>query len=72
MVENLPCSAGDVGSIPDLGTKIPPALEQLSLSAATAEPKHHNQRVQAPQPRIPRAATDTRRSQVSNILKHGS
>ena len=30
MVKNLRCSAEDVGLIPDQGTKIPPAVEQLS------------------------------------------
>ena len=32
MVKNLPCNAGDVGSIPGQGTKIPQAAEQLSLA----------------------------------------
>ena len=30
MVKNLPYNAGDAGSIPGWGTKIPYALEQLS------------------------------------------
>ena len=30
MVQNLPYSAGDAGSIPGWGTKIPYALEQLN------------------------------------------
>ena len=29
--KNLPCSAGDVGSIPGQGTKIPRATGQLGL-----------------------------------------
>ena len=29
MVKNLPCSAGDTGSLPGRGTKIPHAMEQL-------------------------------------------
>ena len=29
-VKNLPCNAGDTRSIPDLGTRIPHATEQLS------------------------------------------
>ena len=37
-VKNLPCSAGDVGSMSDLGTKIPRATGQLSPDAATSEP----------------------------------
>ena len=35
MVKNLPCNAGDSGSIPGQGTKVSPAVGQLSLSAAT-------------------------------------
>ena len=35
VVKNLPCNAGDMGSIPGQGTKIPHALEHLSLRAAT-------------------------------------
>ena len=31
VVKNLPCNAGDVGSIPGQGTKIPHAAGQLSL-----------------------------------------
>ena len=31
VVKNLPCNAGDAGSIPGLGTKIPYATEQPSL-----------------------------------------
>ena len=37
MVKDLPSKAGDAGSIPSQGTKIPPAMGQLSLSAATTE-----------------------------------
>ena len=37
-------TAGDVGSIPDQGARIPCAVGQLSLCAATAEPVHHNGR----------------------------
>ena len=55
VVKNLTSSAGDMGSIPGRGTKIPHATEQLSLSASTREsmcckpksphalePVHHN------------------------------
>ena len=34
-VESPPCNAGDAGSIPDQGTRILYAVEQLSLSATT-------------------------------------
>ena len=37
MVKNLPSNAGDVGSIPGQGTKIPYAAGQLSLRATTTE-----------------------------------
>ena len=41
-VKNLPCNAGDMASIPDQGTKNPPAAEQLSQGATTIEPiKNH-------------------------------
>ena len=33
MVRNPPCSAGEAGSIPGLGTKISHAVEQLRLHA---------------------------------------
>ena len=42
MVENPPSSAGDAGSIPGQGTKIPHAAGQLSLRATTTEPEHYN------------------------------
>ena len=41
VVENLPCSAGDMGSIPGWGTKIPQVSEELSLRATTTEPVCH-------------------------------
>ena len=37
VVENLPSNAGDVGSIPGQGTKIPYASGQLNPSATTRE-----------------------------------
>ena len=37
MVKNPPYNAGDAGSIPGQGTKIPRASGQLSLRATTAE-----------------------------------
>ena len=39
MDENPPGSAGDAGSVPGQGTKIPHAMEQLSLRAPGTEPK---------------------------------
>ena len=40
MVKNPPSNAGDAGSIPGQGTKIPHATGQLSLRATTNEPAH--------------------------------
>ena len=55
MVKNPPSNAGDVGSIPGGGTKIPHALGQLSPRATTIElaclkrePACHNYRVHVP------------------------
>ena len=38
MVKNLPANAGDAGSIPGLGTKIPHSMGQLSLFTIPTEP----------------------------------
>ena len=48
VVKNPLCNAGDMGSTPGQGTKIPHALEQLSPHATTTEPVHHNQGVHGP------------------------
>ena len=37
VVKNLPCKAGDTGSIPGWGSKIPHAEEQLSPCATNRE-----------------------------------
>ena len=42
MVENPPYNAGDAGSIPGQGTKIPHASGQLSPRATTSEFAHLN------------------------------
>ena len=42
VVKNLPSNAGDMGSIPGRGTKIPHAVGQLSPCTATTEPAHLN------------------------------
>ena len=44
VVKNLPCNVGDMGSNPGRGTKIPHAVEQLSLHTTTTEPTRHNER----------------------------
>ena len=38
VVKNPPANAGDTGSSPGRGTKIPHAAEQLSLCTTTTEP----------------------------------
>ena len=42
VVKNPPSNAGDAGSIPGQGTKMPHATGQLSPHATTTEPRHHN------------------------------
>ena len=39
LVEDSPSSAGDVGSVPSQGTKIPHPVGQLSQCIATTEPR---------------------------------
>ena len=55
MVKNLPCNAGDVGSMPGWGTKILHPLDQLSLHTTISESTCHNRRSHMPQ-LIPKAA----------------
>ena len=49
MVKNPPSNAGDTGSIPGRGTKIPHAAGQLNLRATTAELEHLKERAHVPQ-----------------------
>ena len=42
MVKNPPCNAGDLGSIPGWGTKIPQATEPLSV-CTTEDPAGHDE-----------------------------
>ena len=42
VAKNPPSNAGDPGSMPGLGTKIPRAAEKLSPCATTIELTHHN------------------------------
>ena len=44
LVEILPCNAGGVGLIPVQGTKIPHAVEQVSLHIVTTESLSHTSR----------------------------
>ena len=49
MVKNLPSNAGDAGSTPGQGTKIPRAVGQLSPCATTTELVRLKERACAPQ-----------------------
>ena len=70
VVKSPPSSAGDAGSIPGWGTKIPHSAGQLSLCAATREPVCHNYRAHTPQlERSPPATMKTRPSQNKNKNK---
>ena len=42
VVENPPCNAEDMGSIPGQGTKMPRSMEQLSPCTTATELKHHD------------------------------
>ena len=78
MVKDLLCNAGDVGSVPDGGTKIRGAVEQLAVLTAgsghlrACQPQRlhlrSTTRVHALQG-LPGAATKTQRSQI-NITKN--
>ena len=72
VVKNLPCKAGDVGSIPGWRMKIPQASVQPSLHATATEPMLHNLRVHVSEPKvlhdatkIPCTATETWGSQIN-------
>ena len=54
MVKNPPSNAGDTGSSPGPGTKIPHAVQQLSPRAATTEPTRSG--AYPPQRKIPHAS----------------
>ena len=58
MVKNLSCNAEDADSIPGWGTKIPHAVEQLSLHVTTREFTHCKE-------------TKTRPGQINIFLKGG-
>ena len=64
MVKNLPCSAGDAGSIAGQGTKILHATVKQSPRSTTTEPKHHNQREQALQQKITQHAQGFHKPQL--------
>ena len=63
-VKNLLYKAGDTGSIPGQGTKIPHALEQLS-HRPTAGVSAPQRKIPHDAMRIPCAAAETQRSQIN-------
>ena len=63
-VKNMLYKAGDTGSIPGQGTKIPHALEQLSRQA-TAGVSAPQRKIPNDAMRIPCAVTETRRSKIN-------
>ena len=67
VVKNTPSNAGDAGSIPGRGTKIPHAMGQLSPSATVTQPVCSAARV--PQRKILHAATKIRCSQINKLKK---
>ena len=68
LVESLPCNARDLGSIPGQGTRIPQALEQVSLCFATTEPKCCNKKIPHYTLKIVHATTKTQCSQINNKI----
>ena len=76
MVKNPPCNAGDVSSHPAQGTKIPHAVEQLSLGTTAREPTRINKRSYMIQRRShvpqlrPDAAKLKKKKATKNIFRH--
>ena len=73
MVKNPPCTAGDVGSIPCLGTESPPASEKLSPCTAMTEPvcsgADVTQPESQPQRKIPHNAARPDAAQTEEAVK---
>ena len=65
--KNPPCNAGDTGSIPDQGTKIPHATEQLLSPLSEArESVHHIEKGPHDAMTFPSAATKNQGSPITN------
>ena len=67
-VKNLPCNAGDAGSIPNQGTKIPQVVGQLSPLDIAREFLNCNESSHITQ-NILRAKTKTQHSQINKLEK---
>ena len=68
MVKNLPCNAGDSGSIPDQGTKIPHPAEQLSPLATIKGPPCTETKDARDARKILGAATKTKSSPINQSI----
>ena len=68
MVKNLLCSAGNTGSNPGRESKIPPAVEQLSLRATIRGACVPQQKIPYDATKVPWAATKTQHSQINNFF----
>ena len=68
VVKNPSYSAGNSGSIPGQGTKIPHALEHLSLCATTRESMHHIRKIPHDTTKIPNTVTKTQHSQINKFF----
>ena len=64
VVKNLPWDVGNAGLIPGLRTKIPHAVEQLSLHTATVGAHTPQQKIPHDAAKIPHARTETWCSQM--------
>ena len=68
MVKNPPSNAGDAGSIPGWGTKIPHDAGQLSLHTTATEHAHLHERAHVPQTTEPvRSGARTPPLEIENL-----
>ena len=68
VLKNLPCNAGDTGSIPGPGTKIPYATEQLSPCTTTTEPSLYSPRAAIREVTATRTPLTTTRESLSAAM----
>ena len=74
VVNNLPSEAGDLGSIPGWGTKIPHATGQVGLHAASCseEPECHSEDPEEPKKKKKKKALGLKFMSPGNINDHQS
>ena len=68
VVKNPPFNAGEMGSFPGCGTRVPYTMEQLSLSSTTTEPMGSTTRESVCLNEDPHGAIKTQCSQMSELL----